>query len=630
MNSSTPWIYMSKLKGKFDEPEVVEVSPDKRYIRYNEILGRGAFKTVYKAFDEIDGIEVAWNQICIDDALQSPEYLERIYSEVHLLRMLKHENIIKLYASWVDDVNKSINMITELFSSGSLRQYRRKHKTVDTRAVKKWARQILRGLHYLHSHNPPVIHRDLKCDNIFINGNHGEVKLGDLGLATIMEQPTARSVIGTPEFMAPELYDEEYNELVDLYSFGMCILELITCEYPYNECRNQAQIYKKVTSGIKPASLAKVTDPHVKQFVEKCLAPVSVRLSAAELLEDPFLSSESLKKPLCDPLQHSNFVPEAQSLPKSYSFSMDIDLSQKKLQSDMSIESKNGCPQFSNLDFVRSNGRNEFRLQGDKHDDQSIAFSLRIAQSTGRIRHVQFVFYLDVDTVMSIASEMAEELALSNDDVATIAELIDGFILKLSTSQKYSFGSSGAVNNSSNDSTVINSNPISASFVQNYELKGAHNQFHVLSQTPGIEDHVIGELGATSLNQRGTSDSDVEYNNLLRLLGNELECIKGPKIHVPSYNVGSIGDVVMSDCTKNSGISFDSSRNLISNDLSSNLSSISLIEGANDKNQLQDLKLELDAINMQYQQSCRELLRMRVEAIENARKKWTSKKKICT
>lgn len=48
--------------------------------------------------------------------------------------------------------------------------------------------------------------------------------------------------------MAPELYDEEYNELVDIYSFGMCMLEMVTCEYPYNECKNQAQIYKKVTS----------------------------------------------------------------------------------------------------------------------------------------------------------------------------------------------------------------------------------------------------------------------------------------------------------------------------------------------------------------------------------------------
>ncbi|KAM3396534.1 putative serine/threonine-protein kinase WNK10 isoform X1 [Capsicum galapagoense] len=584
-----------RSKGKFDDPEVVEESPDNRYIRYNEILGRGAFKTVYKAFDKIDGTEVAWNQICIDDAVQSPEYLERIHSEVHLLRMLKHENIMKLYSSWVDYVNKSINMITELFSSGSLRRYRRKHKTVDTKAIKHWSRQILQGLHYLHSHNPPVIHRDLKCDNIFINGNHGEVKLGDFGLATIMWQSTAHSVIGTPEFMAPELYDEEYNELVDLYSFGMCILELITCEYPYNECRNQAQIYKKVTSGIKPASLAKVTDAHVKEFVEKCLAPASIRLSAAELLEDPFLSSESLKSPLCDHLPLSNFVSEAQSLPKS--IVMDVGLAQK-LHSDMCIESKIGS-HFSNLDFVRRNERNEFSLQGAKKDDRSIAFSLRIAEFTGRVRHVHFAFCIDVDTVMSIASEMAGELELSNNDAATIAELIADFIFKLSISQKYSFGSSAALNDSSNDSALM------------------------------VEDHIPAE-GSTSLNQGRTSASDVEYNNVLRTLGNESECVKGPNIHTLSNNKASVGDVVMSDCTKKSGISFDSLRNVVSNDFFTKFSSLSLTNSANDKNQLQDLKVELDAINVQYQQSCRELLRMRVEAIENARKKWTAKKRMCT
>lgn len=55
-------------------------------------------------------------------------------------------------------------------------------------------------------------------------------------------------IVGTPEFMAPELYDEEYNELVDVYSFGMCMIEMLTLEYPYSECSNPAQIYKKVTS----------------------------------------------------------------------------------------------------------------------------------------------------------------------------------------------------------------------------------------------------------------------------------------------------------------------------------------------------------------------------------------------
>jgi WNK lysine deficient protein kinase len=67
---------------------------------------------------------------------------------------------------------------------------------VDIKAVKNWSRQILRGLLYLHSHDPPIIHRDLKCDNIFINGNQGEVKIGDLGLAAILQHAHARSVIG--------------------------------------------------------------------------------------------------------------------------------------------------------------------------------------------------------------------------------------------------------------------------------------------------------------------------------------------------------------------------------------------------------------------------------------------------
>lgn len=53
---------------------------------------------------------------------------------------------------------------------------------------------------------------------------------------------------GTPEFMAPEMYEEHYDESVDVYAFGMCMLEMATSEYPYSECQNAAQIYRKVTS----------------------------------------------------------------------------------------------------------------------------------------------------------------------------------------------------------------------------------------------------------------------------------------------------------------------------------------------------------------------------------------------
>jgi len=99
---------------------------------------------------------------------------------------------------------------------------------------------------------------------------------------------SAHSILGTPEFMAPELYEEDYTEMVDIYSFGMLVLEMVTLEIPYSEYDNVAKIYKKVTSGVRPQSLNKIKDAEVKTFIEKCLAQSRDRPSAEELLKDPF------------------------------------------------------------------------------------------------------------------------------------------------------------------------------------------------------------------------------------------------------------------------------------------------------------------------------------------------------
>ena len=85
--------------------------------------------------------------------------------------------------------NKTLNF--------SLFRYIRRFQRVNTKVLKNWCRQILKGLLFLHSRSPPVIHRDLKCDNIFIAGPTGAVKIGDLGLATLKKQSFAKSVIGT-------------------------------------------------------------------------------------------------------------------------------------------------------------------------------------------------------------------------------------------------------------------------------------------------------------------------------------------------------------------------------------------------------------------------------------------------
>lgn len=75
-------------------------------------------------------------------------------------------------------------------------RYLKRFKVMKIKVLRSWCRQILKGLHFLHTRAPPIIHRDLKCDNIFITGPTGSVKIGDLGLATLKRASFAKSVIG--------------------------------------------------------------------------------------------------------------------------------------------------------------------------------------------------------------------------------------------------------------------------------------------------------------------------------------------------------------------------------------------------------------------------------------------------
>uniref|UniRef100_A0A3B4ZKX9 non-specific serine/threonine protein kinase n=1 Tax=Stegastes partitus TaxID=144197 RepID=A0A3B4ZKX9_9TELE len=253
------------------ETKAVGTSPDGRFLKFDIEIGRGSFKTVYKGLDTETTVEVAWCEL--QDRKLSKSERQRFKEEAGMLKGLQHPNIVRFYDSWEGPCKgkKCIVLVTELMTSGTLKTYLKRFKVMKIKVLRSWCRQILKGLHFLHTRAPPIIHRDLKCDNIFITGPTGSVKIGDLGLATLKRASFAKSVIGTPEFMAPEMYEEKYDESVDVYAFGMCMLEMATSEYPYSECQNAAQIYRRVTSGVKPASFDKVAIPEVKEIIEGCI-----------------------------------------------------------------------------------------------------------------------------------------------------------------------------------------------------------------------------------------------------------------------------------------------------------------------------------------------------------------------
>nr|XP_033501087.1 serine/threonine-protein kinase WNK4-like isoform X3 [Epinephelus lanceolatus] len=212
-----------------------------------------------------------------------------------MLKVLQHPNIVRFFDSWKCTLggHKCTILVTELMTSGTLKTYLRRFREMKLKLLQRWSFQILKGLQFLHSRCPPILHRDLKCDNVFITGPTASVKIGDLGLATLKKASFAKSVIGTPEFMAPEMYEEKYDEAVDVYAFGMCILEMATSEYPYSECQNAAQIYRKVTNGIKPDSFFKVKVPELKEIIEGCIRTnSSERFTVQDLLDLRFFQEE--------------------------------------------------------------------------------------------------------------------------------------------------------------------------------------------------------------------------------------------------------------------------------------------------------------------------------------------------
>ncbi|RID69020.1 hypothetical protein BRARA_C01142 [Brassica rapa] len=338
-------------------PEYVETDPTGRYGRFEEVLGRGAMKTVYKAIDEMLGIEVAWSQVQLKEVLRSSVDIQRLYSEVHLLSTLNHKSIIRFYTSWIDVRSHTLNFITELFTSGTLRQYKNKYLRIDIRAIKSWARQILEGLVYLHGHDPPVIHRDLKCDNIFVNGHLGQ---------------------------------------------------MITSEFPYSECKNPAQIYKKVVAGKLPGAFYRVGDIEAQRFIGKCLVPASKRVSARELLQDPFLSSDE------------SWMVYARGAVNLKPFLNENEMDRLKLEDD------------------ELGGRSRMTITGKLNaEDNTIFLNVLIADENGKAKRVSFPFDIMNDTSIDVAKEMVKELEITDWEPVQIAKMIDGEISSLVPGWRY-------------------------------------------------------------------------------------------------------------------------------------------------------------------------------------------------
>lgn len=160
-----------------------------------------------------------------------------------LLTAFVFRDRLKLYLLFISNECPPFLSVAQCFSRSEIVsshcccwRYIKRFKKINMKVLKNWCRQILKGLYFLHTRTPQVIHRDLKCDNIFITGTTGSVKIGDLGLATLKNKSFAKSVIGKHSLLLPGWARCEEEQLLGVLC--LCWRLAFHCCKPFVTCLN--------------------------------------------------------------------------------------------------------------------------------------------------------------------------------------------------------------------------------------------------------------------------------------------------------------------------------------------------------------------------------------------------------
>uniref|UniRef100_A0A671RFP6 Nuclear receptor-binding protein 2 n=1 Tax=Sinocyclocheilus anshuiensis TaxID=1608454 RepID=A0A671RFP6_9TELE len=241
-------------------------------------------ESAYLAMDTEEGVEVVWNEVQFSDKKVFKSFEERIREMFENLMQVEHLNIVKFHKYWLDmsESRARVIFITEYMSSGSLKQFLKKtkknHKTMNVKAWKRWCTQILSALSYLHSCDPPIIHGNLTCDTIFIQHN-GLIKIGSVFAEAIHGNVHQhRDEVRNQHFFAPEYGTAGDDYAIDIFSFGICALEMAVLEI-------QASGDTAVSKEAIDHAGQSLEDPLMREFIQSCVrTEAKTRPTAHDLL----------------------------------------------------------------------------------------------------------------------------------------------------------------------------------------------------------------------------------------------------------------------------------------------------------------------------------------------------------
>lgn len=222
--------------------------PTVRDFEKKRVLGQGSSGKVYHVKRIADKRSYALKEISLS-GLQVREKDDAL-NEVRLLASVNHPNIVKYNEAFVE--NSKLFIVTELMRDGDLFQkLQRTHsrrQNLPEETIWSIFVQISEALKCLHEHK--IIHRDLKSANIFFQGS--KVKIGDLGVGTVLRQRKANTCVGTPYYLAPEMWkNKPYDTKVDVWSMGVLLYELALMEPPF-QAKTMKDLSKVICRGKYP------------------------------------------------------------------------------------------------------------------------------------------------------------------------------------------------------------------------------------------------------------------------------------------------------------------------------------------------------------------------------------------